>query len=122
MYDHRVVIMGLFTKKETVFARTGIRVGDVNLQSPTGTGYDNIVTLSFDVDRNVMLRVGITSDRPVDVVIAHEDGSMAAHHEGFTAGTLGPVTTGKNKNMGLILGVYPGDKAVVNVTVWTDRK
>jgi len=114
--------MGMFTKKEVVFTRAGIRVGDVDLQSPTGTGYDNIVTLSFDVAKNVQLRVGITSDRPVDVVVANEGGSMATHHEGITAGTLGPVSTGKNKNMGLILGVYPGDKAVVDVTVWTDRK
>ncbi|MDD2626786.1 MAG: hypothetical protein WCQ63_00345 [Methanomethylophilus sp.] len=114
--------MGLFSKPETVFERTDLELGLLNLQSPTGTGYDNILTFPFDVKPNRMLYADISADRPVDLVLANKDSSAAFHRENITALRIGPVPTGKNDNMGLILGIFQGDRAKVTIKIWMDRK
>ena len=114
--------MGIFSKNETLLTLDAVHVGEVDPTNATGTGYKNVMTYSFDVSKNRMIRAQVKSDAPIDVVIANEDGSLAGHREGVTDDVVGPFSTSKNASMGLILGLYPGDKATVSVKVWTDSK
>ena len=114
--------MGLFSKEETVFEENDIHMGEVDYTNVTGTGYSNVVTFAFSVKKGKAIRAKVKSDKPVDVVIAYEDNSMAGEKVGVTDDTVGPFQTKKCTNMGLILGIYPGDRANVSVRVWTDSK
>ncbi len=112
--------MPLFEKSVQVFSETDISVGDLDY---TASGcYRNVVTRSFDVKPKRVLFVKISSDKIVDVVVANSDGSAAAHKEGITDYDIGPIITGNNKNMGILLGVYLGDKAKVNVEIRMEKK
>lgn len=114
--------MGLFSKEETVFEQSDIRIGEVDYTNRTGTGYLNIVTFGFDVKRNRKLRVHVVSDNPVDVAIAYPNSSMAADKIQVTDEVVGPVDTKDSTDMGLIIAITPGDKATVSVKAWTDSK
>lgn len=114
--------MGIFSKEVTVFQREHFVLGEVDPTNISGTGYANVMTFPFDVEKNRVVRVQVKADIPVDVALAYEDSSMAGHKEGVTDGVVGPFPTKKYGNMGLFLGVNPGDKATVSVRVWTDRK
>lgn len=84
--------------------------------------YRNVVPIELVVKPKRMLRVKISSDHPVDVVIAREDRSSACHKEGVMDATFGPFETGKSRSMGILLGVFRGDKASVTVEAWIDRE
>lgn len=114
--------MGIFSKNETLLNLDSVRIGEVDPTNETGTGYRNVMTYSFDVSKNRMIRARIESDTPVDVAIANEDGSLVGHREGVKEDVVGPFPTSKNATMGLILGLYPGDKATVSVKVWAESK
>lgn len=114
--------MGIFSKNEVLLTLDAVRIGEVDPTNETGTGYRNVVTYSFDVSKNRVVRAHVVSDAPVSAVIANENGSLAGHADEVTDAVLGPFPTAKNKTMGLILGLYPGDKATVSVKVWADSK
>ncbi|MGI6009057.1 MAG: hypothetical protein ACOX8X_02895 [Methanomethylophilus sp.] len=114
--------MGIFSKNETVLELDGAVIGEVNLHSDTGTGYDNVRHFAFDVSANRQIRAHVVADKPVDAVLAYEDGSVAGHKDGVTDAVLGPFSTKKYASMALFLGVVPGDRAKVSVRVWTDKK
>ena len=72
--------MPMFGGRETVFGPETVSVGDFDI---TVDGcYRNVVPIALDVKPRRMLRVRISSDHPVDVVIAREDRSSACHKEG----------------------------------------
>lgn len=111
--------MPLFNKKEPVYGPETLSVGDFD---PTVDGcYRNVVAIPLDVKPRRALMVKVTSDFPVDVVIAKEDHSAAGHKDGITEVVMGPYETGKSHSMGIFLGVYRGDKAKVTVEAWTER-
>lgn len=110
----------MFDKRVQVFGPEVVSVGDFD---PTVDGcYRNVVTISLDVKPRRMLHVKVSSDIPVDVVVANSDRSAAGHREQVTEAVLGPYPTGKSDDMGILLGVFKGDKAKVNLEVWTDRE
>lgn len=112
--------MSLFDKKEVVFGPEVVSVGDLDY---TVEGcYRNVVTIPLEVKPKRMLRVRISSDAPVDVVIANENRSSAGHKEAVREAEFGPYDTGKSKSMGIILGVFRGDKAKVTVEAWVDKE
>ena len=112
--------MSLFDKKEVVYGPETVSVGDLDY-SVEGC-YRNVVTIPLTVKPKRMLRIRIDSDAPVDVVIANENRSSVEHREGVRTGEFGPYDTGKAKSMGIILGVFRGDKAKVNVEAWVDKE
>lgn len=112
--------MSLFDKKEVVYGPETVSVGDLDY-SVEGC-YRNVVTIPLTVKPKRMLRIRIDSDAPVDVVIANENRSSVEHREGVRMGEFGPYDTGKAKSMGIILGVFRGDKAKVNVEAWVDKE
>ena len=114
--------MALFQKEETVFEKDGIHLGEVNYSSPTGTCYDNVLTFGFAVKKNRFIRVHMKSDKPIDVVLARSDNSVAEQALDVTEKTLGPVDTKDCVDMGVLIGTYPGNRATVSLRVWTDSK
>ncbi len=112
--------MALFDKREQVYGPETVSVGDFDI---TVDGcYRNVVTIPLEVRPHRLLRVSVKSNHPVDVVVAREDRSSAGHKDGVMDAVLGPFDTGKSKSMGILLGVYKGDKASVVLEAWTDKE
>ena len=112
--------MSFLDKKVYVYGPKVVSVGDLDL-SVDGC-YRNVVTIPLDVKPNRFLHVHMTSDNPVDIVVANDDNSAAGHKEGQTDVELGPYSTGKSNSMGIILGVFRGDKAKVNLEAWMAKE
>lgn len=114
--------MALFQKEEVVFEKMDFRLGELNYESPTGTGYDNVLPFGFAVKKNRKLRLSVKSDTPIDVVIARSDNSVAAEEFQVTDKIIGPVDTKDDVDMGILVGTWPGDRATVSLRAWTDSK
>ena len=111
--------MALFGDGEQIFKRDGLVLGEFD---PSVDGfYRNVQTFSLKVKKRKAVSISIASDVPVDVAVANENGSSIAYKEAIKEGTMGPVPTGDNKEIGIVLGVFRGDKATVNVEVWMVR-
>ena len=112
--------MSLFSKKVQVYGPETVSVGDFD---PTVDGcYRNVVTIPLNVKPPRMLYVKVSSDIPIDVVVANGDRSSAGHKEQVREITMGPYPTGKSDDMGILLGVFKGDKAKVTVDAWIDKE
>lgn len=112
--------MALFEKEIHVLSKDSVSVGDFD---PTVDGcYRNVVTFPFDVRKNRVLYVKAVSDNPVDIAIANSDGSSAKHAEKITDSVIGPIPTGGNTEMGILIGLFPGDKAKVSFDIWMERR
>ena len=112
--------MSLFEKRTQVYGPEEISIGDFDA---TADGfYRNVVTIPLTVKPNHVLYVKVTSDNPVDVVVARDNGSAVQHKDRMTDVTMGPYPTEKAKSMGIIIGVFRGDKAKANVEAWMERK
>lgn len=112
--------MSLFDKREQLYGPEVVSVGDLDL-SVDGC-YRNVITIPLDVKPKRMVYVKVSSDFPVDVVIANEKGAAVGHKDGVRDILLGPYSTGKLKSMGILLGLYPGDRAKVNLEAWMERE
>jgi hypothetical protein len=112
--------MSLFERRSQVF---GPETMDIGRFDATADGfYRNVVTIPLTVKPNTMLYVKVTSDKPVDVVVAKEDGSAVQHKDRQTDVTMGPYPTEKHRSMGIIIGVFRGDLATATVEAWTEKK
>ena len=111
--------MSLFEKRKQLYGPEVVSVGDLDLT--VDGGYRNVVTIPLDVKPKRKLFVKVSSDNPVDVVVANEKGAAVAHKEGVRDAVMGPYDTGKLRSMGIFLGLYPGDKAKVNLEAWMER-
>lgn len=116
------------TKKHILFLNRKLQVyGPINVSvgdfDPTADCcYRNIVTIPIDVKPRMMLYVKVNSDNFIDVVVAKDDYSSVCHRYNITADTIGPLETGNSRSMGIILGIFRGDKANVLVDVWMSKK
>jgi len=112
-------MMAVFGGKEQVFKAERFVLGEFD---PSVDGfYKNVQAFSFKVKKKRAITIEISADAPVDVAVANEKGSSVAYKQSVKEGTIGPVQTDDNKEMGLIVGIYKGDKAVVSVDVWMER-
>ena len=112
-------MMAVFGEREQIFKTEGVILGEFD---PSVDGfYRNVQTFSFRVKKRKMIRVGISSDAPVDVAVANEKGASVGYKQSVKEGTIGPFPTDGNKEMGIIVAVYRGDKATVSIDVWMDR-
>jgi len=108
--------MAMLDGREQVFVLEGLLLGEFD---PSAEGfYRNVQTFPFKVKKRRVIRISIKSDIPVDVAVADEKGATAGYKQAVKEGTIGPVPTEDNKEMGIVLGVYPGDKATVSVEIW----
>ncbi len=112
--------MAFFDKRTQVYGPETIPVGEFD---PTVDGfYRNVVTIPLNVKHNHVLYVKVAADKPVDIVIAREDGSAVMHKDRQTEIQLGPFPTEKHDSMGIILGVFRGDRSNATVEAWMERK
>ena len=112
--------MSFFEKRTQVYGPEKVQIGQFD---PTADGfYRNVVTIPLTVKPNHLLYVKVTSDNPVDVVVARDNGSAVQHKDRQKDVTMGPYPTEKAKSMGIIIGVFRGDKAKANVEAWMERK
>ena len=112
--------MSIFEKRTQVYGPETFIVGEFD---PTADGlYRNVYPVELMVKPNHVLYVSVKSDIPVDIVIAREDGSAVQHKDKQKEIVLGPYPTEKHKSMGVILGVFRGDKANVTLEAWMERK
>jgi len=113
-------IMALFSEREQVFKTEGLTLGEFD---PSADGfYRNVQSFPFRVKKRKLIWISISSDAPVDVAIANEKGESISYKQAVKEGVVGPVPTNSNKEMGVILGVYKGDKATVSVDIWMERQ
>lgn len=111
--------MSFLDKRVQVYGPTTVSVGDFD---PTVDGcYRNVVTIPLDVKPKRRLHVKMSSDHPVDLVVAREDRSAAGHKDQVMQAEMA-FDTGKSTSMGILVGVYRGDKAMVNLDVWMDKE
>ncbi|MDR1404329.1 MAG: hypothetical protein LBJ20_02005 [Candidatus Methanoplasma sp.] len=111
--------MRLLRDRVLVFQKKNLAIGEFD---PDAEGfYRNVMAFSFTVKKKKILRVTVRSDIPVDIAIADEGGSSIAHKQMMTDGELS-VPTGGNKEMGLFIGICPGDRALVNAEIWMERQ
>ena len=116
-------MMGIFSKEEVLFEKENFRIGEFDPTNSTGTCYFNIMKFPFDVKKNRMVRVHVTSELPIDVAVAAQDnGGLLGEVGGTTDVTLGPFSTKNCTDMCVFLGITPGDKSTVSVKVWSDSK
>ncbi len=115
--------MGIFSKEEILFEKNDIRIGEFDPTNSTGTCYLNILKYPFNVKKNRVIRVRVTSELPIDVAVATQDGGGLLGEIGAaTETTLGPFETKNYSDMCLFLGITPGNKSNVSVKVWSDSK
>ena len=112
--------MSLFEKRTQVYGPETVEIGQFD---PTADGfYRNVVTIPLTIKPNHLLYVKVESDAPVDIVVARDNGSAVQHKDRQTDITMGPYPTEKLKSMGIIVGVYRGDKATARIEAWMERK
>ena len=112
--------MSLFEKREQLYGPETVSVGDLDLS--VDGGYRNVVTIPLDVKPKRMMYAHVVSDFPVDVVIANDKGMALGHKGSVRDSVMGPYPTEKLRSMGMLLGVYPGDKAKVQLEVWMEKE
>lgn len=111
--------MALLNDRVQIFKAENVLIGEFDLK--TEGFYKNVHTFSFDVKKKRAITAIIKADAPVDIAISNDKGSSIAHKQSVKDGELGPVPTGECKEMGLFVGVYPGDKATVSIEVWMEK-
>jgi len=114
--QHIPHMMALLKNGEQVFKAEGLKLGEFD---PSVEGfYRNVQSFPFKVKKRKVLEIRIDSDIPVDIAIANEKGTSISYKQGIKGSTIGPISTDDNKEMGIIIGVYPGDRATVDVEIW----
>jgi len=113
-------MMAVFSEREQVFKTEGLTIGEFD---PSVDGfYRNVQTFSFGVKKRKAIQINISSDAPVDVAVANEKGASVCYKQAVKEGTIGPIMTGGNKEMGIIVGVYKGDRATLSIDIWMERQ
>jgi len=111
--------LAVFEKRVDIFNVQQMSIGDFD---PTKPGcYDNVKTFPLDVKPKRAIFFRLSSDMPVSIAFANSGNSSVYHKEDITQLEGGPILTESNKEMGLLMGVYPGDKAKVDIEIWMER-
>jgi hypothetical protein len=112
--------MAVFGKKEQVLKTEGLRLGEFD---PSAHGfYRNVQTFPVRVKKRRVVRICIASDISIDIAVANERGESVYYKQAVKDTTVGPVPTGDNKEMGIIIGISPGDRATVSIEAWMEKQ
>ncbi len=95
-----------------------LRIGDFDPSIPGG--YDNVRSIPIQVKKGRSLLVRVESDSPVDVALSDAGGAVLKFEEGMRSGTLGPFPFEDKGTAVIMLGVYRGDKADVELEAWVE--
>ena len=112
--------MAMFKDGEQVLNIEGFKLGEFDI-SAEGF-YKNVQSFPFKVKKRKVINIKVVSDGvPVDVAIANEKGSSVFHKQAVMEGILGPIPTDENKEMGIVVGIYPGDRATVSLDIRMEK-
>ena len=108
----------LFNKKTVLVERQELTIGEFNIE--INGAYDNVKTFRLDVKKGRKLFVSVRSDNGVDVSIVDTKGMNTSFSEAVKEKIIGPVEIIEKGTMALILGVYRGDLAHVELEAWME--
>lgn len=108
----------LFDRKTVLIERQNLTVGEFNIE--IDGAYDNIKTFRMDVKKGRKLFISIKSDTGVDVSVVDTKGMNRSFSEAVKEKTIGPIPIEEKGTMALILGVYRGDLAQVELEAWME--
>ena len=108
----------LFGKKVTLIEHQNVTVGELNIN--INGAYDNIKTFRLDVKKGRRLFISVRSDNGVDVSVVDTKGMNESFSEAVTDKLIGPLEIAEKGTMALILGVYRGDLAHVELEAWME--
>ena len=108
----------LFGKKVTLIEHQKLTVGEFNIN--INGAYDNVKTFRLDVKKGRKLFVSVKSDNGVDVSIVDTKGMNESFSEAVKDKVIGPLDIVEKGTMALVLGVYRGDLAHVELEAWME--
>ncbi|MBO4552098.1 MAG: hypothetical protein J5673_02745 [Candidatus Methanomethylophilaceae archaeon] len=108
----------LFNKKVVLVEHQELTVGEFNIN--INGAYDNVKTFPLEVKKGRKLFVSVKSDNGVDVSIVDVKGMNESFSEAVKDKLIGPVAIEDKGTMALILGVYRGDLAHVELEAWME--
>jgi hypothetical protein len=108
----------LFGKKGSVLLERSLSLGEFD---PAAEGaYRNVKTFPLDVRPGKDLFISVRSDRPVDIALSDSGGICIKFKDSILNDTVGPIAITKKETIALVLGIFRGDKAELDVKVWTE--
>ncbi len=110
--------MPILRKRSPVLSKRTVSIGDLDLSVPGG--YDNVKTFPLKVRKGRGLTVRVDSDAPVDLAVSGPDGRVLDFKEGISSGTLGPIPFNESCTAALVLGVFRGDRAELELEAWQE--
>ncbi len=108
----------LFDKRTTLVEHQSVTVGefDINVDG----AYRNVITFPMQVKKGKDVFVSVKSDNGVDVSVVNTKGYNAKFSEAVKDSVIGPIHSDEKGTMALILGVYRGDLAHVELEAWME--
>lgn len=107
-----------FHRKVILIERQILEVGKFDIE--INGAYDNIKTFPLYVKKGRKLFVHIKSDNGVDVSIVDSMGMNEKFVEAVKDKMIGPLPINNKGTMALVLGVFPGDLAHVEIEAWME--
>ena len=110
--------MSLFRRRINLIPLTKINLGEFDINEPGG--YCNVKTFRLVIKAGRDLHVRVSSDKPVDLAVSDEQGRCRSFKEGVIEGELDPIPFPEKEVVALVLGVFRGDKAELQVEAWLE--
>ena len=108
----------IFGKKAILIEHQTLTVGEFNIN--INGAYDNVKTFPLEVKKGRKLFVSVKSDNGVDVSVVDAKGMNESFSEAVKDKVIGPLEISEKGTMALVLGVYRGDLAHVELEAWME--
>ena len=108
----------LFGKKVILIEHQTLTIGEFNIN--INGAYDNVKTFPLEVKKGRKLFVSVKSDNGVDVSVVDTKGMNESFSEAVKDKLIGPIEVIEKGTMALVLGVYRGDLAHVELEAWME--
>jgi len=108
----------LFGKKVVLIEHQSLTIGEFNIN--INGAYDNVKTFPLEVKKGRKLFVSVKSDNGVDVSVVDTKGMNESFSEAVKDKLIGPLEIIEKGTMALVLGVYRGDLAHVELEAWME--
>ena len=108
----------IFGKKAILIEHQTLTVGEFNIN--INGAYDNVKTFPLEVKKGRKLFVSVKSDNGVDVSVVDTKGMNESFSEAVKDKLIGPIDIVEKGTMALVLGVYRGDLAHVELEAWME--
>ena len=111
--------MSLFGKKRvTLVEKQSVTIGEFDIT--VDGAYRNIMTFRLDVKKGRDVYASVKSDNGVDVSLVDVHGYNSKYQAEVKDSVLGPVHVDETGTMALVLGVFRGDLAHVELECWME--